>query len=315
MIGRFCRAFYRDEASEERTTVLLSSGRSGSTWLGNALHAIPDTRLIFEPFHPRNGVSALAAMRYRFIDADRDDPDMVQALTALMTGETRSDWCDQFNPLFRFRYDRRLLKEVRINLLMPWLTRRFPNFRYVLLLRHPAAVVQSQLRGGWNLSSRRLRAELSDEDPVVLNRLNKFNWPDQGFESNLIFWALENRIALRAASQSGSIVVFYENLCLDPGASLAAVERHLDVKIPATAIAALDRPSWSSSSAVAKMSIEEKVAGWQKNISGQQKAAMLEILEACELTELYGFEPLPSVMLRSPGEAVAGDQTAIGVGE
>ena len=249
--------------------------------------------MIFEPFHPKHGLERLVARRYRFVDPEANDAQLKSAFADLFSGIDRCEWCDQFNSALTFTYKRRLLKEVRINLLLPWLAANFPAFKYILLLRHPAAVVLSQLRGGWKLSARRLLTQLPQEEAAVLQRLDNMGWPDEGFESNMIFWAVENRIALRAAMEAGALVIFYEDLCVDPAAELNRVQQYLDCKIPDAALSTIDKPSWSSQSSVADLSLEQKVAGWQQRISARQQSMMLEILEICEMADTYGIDPFP----------------------
>lgn len=294
MMRRMCRSIYRDLASESATTVLLSSGRSGSTWLGDALQSIPQTRMIFEPFHPKHGVRELADNRYQFLQPADSSPVLAGAFSDLLEGRIKRAWCDQFNPTMQFTYRRRLLKEVRINLLLPWLTGNFPNLKYFLLLRHPAAVVQSQLLGGWNLSSERLHAQQCLDDDELLRELGKYKWPTEGFVSNMIFWAMENLVAVQAAIRSKALIVFYESLCRDPASELKRIEQYLECAIPESAMAGINRASWSSSNEVGDYSLEQKIGKWRGAISTQNLNEMLEILEITGLKELYGDDLYPN---------------------
>lgn len=301
------RSTYKDLASDESTTILASSGRSGSTWVGNILQSLPGTRQIFEPFHPKHGIGELARNRYRYIEPGSTQNDLQREFRMLIEGRTRSRWIDQFNGVLTLRYTRRLLKEVRINLLLPWLAHEFPNYRYVLLLRHPAAVVQSQIRGGWALDANRL---LSQEIPIsqsVREALKDSRYTEPGFASNLVFWALENAVALQLAHQQNTLLLFYEDLCVSPDQELERLSVHLGTPVANTAKRALDRVSWSSRSAVASYSVEQKISGWKETISAHNVQVMREILEICGLDCIYGSEPYP---IHRPSKTIGESSTS-----
>ena len=118
--------------------------------------------------------------------------------------------------------DRRLTKLVRANLLFTWLHKWFPEFGCILLLRHPAAVILSQLNGGWNLSSARLNAQSVLRDPARLERFDDYGLPEEGFASNLLFRIIENEVTMECAKTNRSPVLHYESLCMNPGDRITA---------------------------------------------------------------------------------------------
>jgi hypothetical protein len=291
-----------DRATDGDTVFLLSSGRSGSTWLGDLLRTLPAVRVIFEPFHPRHGVAALRDARYRYLAADEPRPALQAALRRLVDGHDRTDWTEQFNPPWRWIYRRRLLKAVRANLMSPWLHAHFPACRYLLLVRHPAAVVASQLKGGWRLSSRRLRDQPGIADVLDLRGLDQFGWPEDGFLSNLLFWAIENAIALDAARRSGALVLFYEDLCLQPGREIQRLADYLGVAFGASVNRQLGRSSWSSDRRIGTLPADEKVSRWTRTTSDVQIELIVDVLAACGLAGLYGHDPRPDPSALSQGD-------------
>ncbi len=257
------------------------------------LHSLPETRMIFEPFHAGRGIPSLAAHRYSLISAEADNGDLAAGVRRLLTKSSWNPWVEQFNPAAQFVYRRRLLKEVRINLLLPWLLGRFSDCRFVLLLRHPAAVVQSQVSGGWLLSPDRLYGQPGLGRLPWVQDLKKLDSSDEAFERNLLFWAIENRIALDAATAAGIPVMLYEELCVEPEAQLAGLERYLGTAFLPAATEGAAEASWSSSKSVADYSLEQKISSWQTRILPGQMTAMLRILEASGLNSVYGRESMP----------------------
>jgi hypothetical protein len=297
---RWCRRLGVDRSGEGDSIFLLSSGRSGSTWLGELLQTLPALRVIFEPFHQRHGVPALRDARYTYLEPDAERPELEAALRGLIDGRDRSNWTEQFNSPLRWIYRRRLMKEVRVNLMVPWLRSVFPTSRFVLLLRHPAAVVASQLKGGWQLSSRRLRDQPGLANTLDLQALGQFGWPESGFLSNLLFWAIENSVALGAARQSGMLVLFYEDLCLDPEREIGRLRDYLGLDFPDRVLDRLDRASWSSDSRVGRLDAEQKVSRWTQTTSTDELRLIEDVLDACGLGGLYGREPSPDRSVLEP---------------
>jgi hypothetical protein len=190
-------------------------------------------------------------------------------------------------------YKRRLVKLVRANLLFPWLVNRYPDQKHVLLLRHPAAVVLSQVRNGWNLSSARIREQADLLQMPAINALGSFGWPTSGFLSNLVFWAAENRIAIDHALESNAMIVFYEHICLSPSKVLNELGRFLGLSLPAAALERLDKVSWSSSADIGSMSVSEKISRWKVDLSEEQRIQVSRVLESCGLDEFYSLESTP----------------------
>ena len=281
---------FTDAADEASTVFLLSSGRSGSTWLSEMLQSVPSTRTIFEPFHATRGYPALADHRYRYLPPGQEDAPLRETLSDVLAGRQRSAWSDQFNPLMPTTFRRRLVKEVRANLLSPWLTRALPAARFLFLVRHPIPLALSQLKGGWVLSSQRLREQAELADRYGLDRFSRFGWPTKGFESLVLFWAIENLVALDCAERSGSLLVRYEDLVLRPGASLATIGQHIGVEFPDQVRETFSETSWSSRRGVGELSPAEKVNRWQRVASPSQVDFVGAVLTASELGGLYAAD-------------------------
>ena len=283
-----------DRSGPAQTTVLYSSGRSGSTWLFEILGSVPRTRLIFEPFHPKRGLAELAEYRYRYFKPGTHLPVLDETYAAILDGKRTTPWYEHLNHPASMVYQRRLVKLVRANLLFPWLASRYAGQKNVLLLRHPAAVVLSQVRNGWELSSARIWEQENLRQSPAIQALGSLAWPESGFLSNLVFWAAENRIAIDHALESNTMVVFYEHICLSPTEVLDELSLFLGISLPTAALGRLDKVSWSSSANIGSMSASEKISRWQGELSEEQKGQVERVLELSGLGEFYslGAEPV-----------------------
>jgi len=220
-------------------------------------------------------------------------PALATSFEWIVSGTTRTAWIEQFNHWATLKYNRRVVKLFRSNLLYPWLRREFPNFRYILLLRHPAAIVLSQLKGKWNLSSGRLNAQTALREHANLTRFDEFQWPDTGFLSNLIFWVIENEVALDCANETGGLIVFYEDLCTQPRKELAKIQDYLEIEFPSKVFENLEEASWSSRRAISGLTSEERVNRWQLIINDEQRRMLGQVLMHSSLAKHYGTEAFP----------------------
>lgn len=235
--------------------ILAGSGRSGTTWLLDVLCEANDLHPVFEPLHPA-GWKKAGNLSRRYTNAMEPVSDKTGQVSdemeilwnALLTGDYPSTWIDyrvrpdklmpqwvQLRSLTLFkryiahwvklwrhksRFARTpqsncLIKVIRANLLLPLLSRR-ADTEWVLTMRHPAAVVESQLRfdGDWN--AQEIAACYSD-DELLASRLG-CDWSDwtgqmrTDAELLTLVWCLENTLPLEDIDRPQERVVFYEKL-------------------------------------------------------------------------------------------------------
>ena len=139
--------FFFDLARYDQTVFLAGTGRSGTTWLEDLINFDGSYRVMFEPFHTRR-TDVLREWNYRqYLRPTNLDEKFVHPATQILSGKVRSKWIDQFR--CRPIVTRRLIKDIRANLILKWIKHNFPEIRIVLLLRHPCAVASSKLQQDW----------------------------------------------------------------------------------------------------------------------------------------------------------------------
>jgi hypothetical protein len=225
------------------SVVVCSSVRSGSTWLFEMLASDPGVLPVFEPFHPKHNphmapfTDELGHLR------PPEDPEAAARLVPLvdetLAGRRLTRWSASRAPRGRVRRSRRtLVKEVRISRALPWLVDRWP-VPTVVLLRHPCAVVESELRASaarewlqWPEAqiAAVLRRDLGDDAPAWLADADTGTGTGAGGGAGAArprllaaLWAVETRAALAAARRAGDRcrVVTYEELVRAPEATVA----------------------------------------------------------------------------------------------
>src|SRR5438105_13572134 len=124
-------------ADGSRTLLLAGSARSGTTWLAEVLTAENDFRYMFEPFRP-NGSGTAPKLSRRYVRPGDSDPEVRAICESVFSGRGHSAWIDGQNRQIVVR--RRLVKEIRINLLLPWIEDGFAMQPRVLALSPPRGV-------------------------------------------------------------------------------------------------------------------------------------------------------------------------------
>ena len=159
--------------------IVMGSGRSGTTWVVDALAEANQLRTIFEPLHP--SVSKIGSRyAYRYIKSGTDEPELHSFVQSLVSGEFRSIWSDyrvrtdrlyptlgrlasreklkllvaRWRKLIRQRNKYRkeqgrqpIIKFIRANLMAGWIRSEF-NARIVVIVRHPGSVIASKMHLG-----------------------------------------------------------------------------------------------------------------------------------------------------------------------
>lgn len=293
--------------------VIAGSGRSGTTWVLDALAAANNLRPVFEPLHPY--VSDVGArFAYRALSAEDEHPELERFLLDVCADRRNRLWTRYRQqrdwirpPLGRlatkdglgrfFRRWRRFLKDfrdldaagrgldplikcIRANLMLGWLARRSES-RTVLIVRHPGAVIESELRGEWNaeFALNRFRAD-SRLHELTSDRYRSLLARDLSpVEALTARWVIENQWPIDQAAGNGVTVVHYERLKAHPDTEWQRVCGALNLaRRPEASI--LARPSQQSavvrSSATEDSSEEPR---WRRGLSAENLRLVQGILD------------------------------------
>ncbi len=268
--------------------LVVTTPRSGSTWLMELIWGQPGFKAISEPLDLRRAaVRRVLGIRcweelYAATSAER-----VEAyLRGLAEGRLRF-----LDPSPRLRHWRPVTRRVVLKLLhgcedrIPRLEEAL-GARVVLLLRHPIPV---------SLSRRelpRLRAFLASdyaahfhsEELAFARRLAERG---DALERAVLDWTLQNALPLRMHRPSW-LVLSYEQLVLEPAPLLRRLAAHLDLPRPQRLETALARPSLTTrKSERSTAEVLRRGAGperqrylverWRERIPADREAALLEI--------------------------------------
>jgi hypothetical protein len=270
---------------------IAGSPRSGTTWIQELINYQHDHRVVFEPFWGKK-VPVCACFRdWQYLRANTDDPTLLHVAESVISGDLRNEWVDQFNT--DREYHKRLVKDVRANLMLAWLHANFPEMPIVLVLRHPFAVVSSQLRLGWRMKPTDLLAQedlVSDHLASVRREIEDCT---SDFDRNMLLWCIENSIPLRTLASGAITVVLYEKLLVDPETECRRLFDSIGYEYRDEVLQHFKRPSQLSVQDSAIKMGADPIASWQRDADELQILRMLELLRLFGLENVYGEAAMP----------------------
>jgi hypothetical protein len=177
--------------------------------------------------------------------------------------------------------------------MLPWLHARFPEMPIVLVLRHPFAVVSSQLRLDWRMNPADLLAQedlVSDHLVPLRSDIEQCN---DEFERNMLLWCIENSVPLKTLASGAISVVFYERLLLEPEHECRRLFDRIGYEYREEILQHFDRPSQLSVYDSAIKTGADPITNWQKCAQERQVIRMLELLRLFGLEKVYGEAAMP----------------------
>jgi hypothetical protein len=245
--------------------------------------------VVFEPLRPGRVPEVRAYANGQYLRRDDTDPLYLEPMTRILTGRLRNPWADHLNHVVVAH--RRLVKEIRANLLVPWLVQRFPGMPVVLLVRHPLAVAASRRELGWSdhlgdaLAQPALVADhLSGDQEAFLRGLT------DPYARAVAQVTLEILVPLRMTTPDEVLAVTYERLVRDRRAAAERVLRYVGQEPDAALDAALDKPSQLSRADSAVRTGGDRAAAWLDRVDAADRARAAEVLTVLGLDRVYSAD-------------------------
>jgi hypothetical protein len=170
-----------------------------------------------------------------------------------------------------------IVKSVRAGRMLPWICRNFPLRAPIVLIRHPCAVVASQLRSpAWANPSRPETPPFLDGFPAFDGVLGKIQTKEEMLAAT---WALDYLLPLLAAIPRPWQVLSYEELALDPVAPIERLFDRWNMPLPRK-LAQLAKVPSSMTYASGISGVE----GWTRQLSGDQVERILSVTHGLGLS-------------------------------
>ncbi len=280
-----------------RTAFLAACGRTGSTWVSELLSSTCRLRLLFEPFH-KDRVPEVQHFRPRqYLRQTDHRKAYLRPVTRIVQGRISGEWVDMLNPCAVAT--RRMIKDIRANLLLGWLRQHFPEMPIALLMRHPCAYAHSRLKLEYD-ASRFLRDYL-EQDDLMEDHLEPFrpgleaalNGKGGAFAQHIWQWCVEYYVPLRQPGPGQLHIAFYEDLLQEPEATLRGLCGHFHLPFSSEVLNHLAKPSSMAADWSAIKTGGDNLNQWRRVIGVAEIKEAMGILETFGLHEIYGEESAP----------------------
>jgi len=289
-----CGRLYRDTNRDmRRSFVIAGTGRSGTTWLAEIVGSQMKSRLMFEPFNPRK-VKAYSQFHYfQYMRPAEPDAELREYCRTVFTGDIRSRWIDRGVTVLRPQH--RVIKEIRANLFLKWISAEFPAIPLLFIIRHPCAVVSSRMKLGWATDTdiEPFLAQPKLVEDFLADKLDIIERAGTTEEKHALIWCISNLVPLEQFGTGGLTTVFYEDLCTQPEVEIERVFRRLQHGYQASVLDAIRAPSNTATRSSAVVTGDDGLTAWQRELSPRQIRDVLATVEAFGLGRLYGESALP----------------------
>jgi len=260
------------------TLIVMGSTRSGTTWLSEIVASIPNSIICFEPISPTHVPEAkCAGFSYdTYAVPDTSWPEGYQVMQKILSGQLLTPWTLSQSRVSTFCAANILVvKFVRANMLVGWLTGNFPVRSPALIIRHPCATVASQLQKGWcpSLESLLNNSFFADKTNLV-NQLSGLQTPE---EILALRWCMRYFVPL-SLSDRPFVLVSYERLVSDGQKELERLFGHWRIDLPKQAIDRLHRASNTVAVGSAIISGADRLTAWQTRLTTAQVARIFNIV-------------------------------------
>jgi len=276
------------EPDLSRTISVFSNPRGGSTWLSDLFSTLPDSTVIWEPMNIQSPYPELQHVSFcwnQFIPEEENWPEAEQFFKKLYGKKIEAFRLYAVNKKVKRipAANYFIFKFVGANMFIPWLTKRM-NIRPVYMVRHPCAVIASQLRYRHlfddvikNPRNSFPRGRYNDELLELYKDIfDKVNTPEERLAAE---WAITNVIPIaNPANDLRWITVSYERLYKCPEVEINRMFGRLKIAPPEDIYSLVRK---ASSTAINKssgsISSGKQLDSWRNQLSSRQISSILSI--------------------------------------
>ncbi len=287
--------------SNKSTIFLAGMGRSGTTWLSELINHKQNYRDIFEPFLPYK-VEISSAFKYlQYLNPNYEDKILTNSAKNILSGNFKSDWTDvNNNHIITFK---RMIKDIRANLMLKWLSNIRPGMPILLIIRHPLAVIDSYKSLGWGIEAGGKTSDfdriteqkyLLQDFPLVRNNLKYIDTND--YISQLLYlWCVLYHVPLMQLSKTDYKIVFYEDLLMHPEETLSNIFLYIGQRFDGIKILdKIQKPSITNyRNTDFNINPIENIQKWKKSFTENELNNYQEIIKRFELDFLYDNDGFP----------------------
>jgi hypothetical protein len=278
----------------KNTVFLAGTGRSGTTWLSNVINYNNEYRYMFEPFNTNKVKSVKRYFNYlQYLKSDDKNIEHYQLVKRVLSGDINNLWISSYNK--KINAKKRLIKDIRGNLMLYYMYKNFPEIPIIFVIRHPCAVTYSKMKLNWDTH---LDIYLNQEDllkdyllpfrPVI----EKVENEGSQFEKHIMMWCIENYVPLKQFNENDILFTYYENVCVYPEDEMPRIFNYIDQEFNERIYSKFKTPSQVSRKESAILKREDLINSWRQKVSFDQIERSNEILKMFGLDRLYNDQSI-----------------------
>lgn len=265
----------------EPVVVLAGYTRSGTTFLGRVLSNIIDARPIHEPLNPNHVPEVYFFNEREARSAIENNSEYQQAILTVLSPKFKGT--RYTNTGSRIIYRGRVVKIVRANHYLDYISEMIPHTPFIVVMRNPCSCIASRIQAGWPVPDH--SHSIKDIAPFLSDIQLKVYREGGSLVSRLaVSWCLDNFMLLRNAQDRNFCYVSYENILANPEAELKRLLLHIDRGN------FVDRISRELLVESGGYDIEGYLEKWKKSLSANDVREIEGILETFELDGYYDME-------------------------
>jgi len=288
-----------DLGKSDVSIVLVGMGRSGTTWVGNVINYDNSYRVLFEPFLPAIVKEAKGFEYIQYLNPNCENASLQIQAKLILAGKIRNKWVDRDNRQLFYR--RRMLKDIRCNLMIGWLKEVANDPPVVLVIRHPLQVASSWIKMKWDndafsffnvIKSQEL---LSKDFPIISDVLKRID--QQDIIENMVFqWCVNLLVPSEHLKNNDAYALYYESLLTNFDDEVVKLFHYIDK--PFKMIRLKNKMVRASSTNFQKRDFNQEkfslLNSWKDEYSLKQIQRANYILEAFGLDDIYDNNGYPT---------------------
>lgn len=275
----------------ENNLLVVGSGRSGTTWLAELLNYSMEYRIVFEPFSPlaihyRVGKGAGKGRYYVPVEGNFKYKDRIREY---LLGHVSNPWVNRVEKSNRWS-KRIMVKAVRLNTMLGWLQRNFPELKIILIVRDPYSVAYSFAERKWNNVAGRYTSQANlMSNNFSREQIDLLQSPKGFFQEGIVVWAIETFVPLKEVVRGKNVSsIFYEALVSDPKHELHRLAKFANHTFSEDVLDTLGVKSTTAGNrSVVDKNSKAFAKRWQGNISKEDQKYAEKVLKSLGLDKLY----------------------------
>ena len=283
---------FRNNIGPKKSILIFSNPRGGSTWLAELLKTLPNSTLIWEPLMKGRlkEFNDLNFFWHQPIPENADWPEAKEAFRKLLNLEIKSKQIYNRENQLNFPFSKHFIFKFCFgNMLLPWVVNNF-DVNPILLLRHPCAVVSSQIKHDYWKSVE--KGPLVYDIPDFPYNEYYLQYKDvikhiRTFEEHLAASRAYTMVytVLNPNNDKKWITLAYESLYNDFDTEIQRVFRRLNIDIPDKLYERKSKASiMTMQHSIDYIHSGNQLYGWKNHLSGTQIRNILKIVNEFGIT-------------------------------